>query len=290
MTKFTMKEALPIGISTAGLGLSAANYYTNRKRLRESGEYQEKQLEAMNNLTSSLNNVDSSLNNIPAANNKQSRKKRSFRFIQKNNSHTSDLAYKGAVLGGTVTGGALPFIPNKVKFAKKDVDKYNNLNPFYKKALLELGGVAIGGALGALAGMIMDVSDYINKKTTVNKRLLKDVLDNLKKTGYKEGTDFTRDPKMASLLKTKVCLVISKSSDELKLLINTVNDSKLKTITEQIIKNLPTLSTLTEKVSDRFNEINITTMTSNSGDATWVTSVAEKFISSGYPVYLVEVG
>lgn len=285
-----MKEALPIGISTAGLGLSAANYYTNRKRLRESGEYQEKQLEAMNNLTSSLNNVDSSLNNIPAANNKQSRKKRSFRFIQKNNSHTSDLAYKGAVLGGTVTGGALPFIPNKVKFAKKDVDKYNNLNPFYKKALLELGGVAIGGALGALAGMIMDVSDYINKKTTVNKRLLKDVLDNLKKTGYKEGTDFTRDPKMASLLKTKVCLVISKSSDELKLLINTVNDSKLKTITEQIIKNLPTLSTLTEKVSDRFNEINITTMTSNSGDATWVTSVAEKFISSGYPVYLVEVG
>lgn len=290
MTKFTMKEALPIGISTAGLGLSAANYYTNRKRLRESGEYQEKQLEAMNNLTSSLNNVDSSLNNIPAANNKQSRKKRSFRFIQKNNSHTSDLAYKGAVLGGTVTGGALPFIPNKVKFAKKDVDKYNNLNPFYKKALLELGGVAIGGALGALAGMIMDVSDYINKKTTVNKRLLKDVLDNLKKTGYKEGTDFTRDPKMASLLKTKVCLVISKSSDELKLLINTVNDSKLKTITEQIIKNLPTLSTLTEKVSDRFNEINITTMASNSGDATWVTSVAEKFISSGYPVYLVEVG
>ena len=285
-----MKEALPIGISTAGLGLSAANFYTNRKRLRESSEYQEKQLEAMNNLTSSLNNVDSSLNNIPAANNKQSRKKRSFRFIQKNNSHTSDLAYKGAVLGGTVTGGALPFIPNKVKFAKKDVDKYNNLNPFYKKALLELGGVAIGGALGALAGMIMDVSDYINKKTTVNKRLLKDVLDNLKKTGYKEGTDFTRDPKMASLLKTKVCLVISKSSDELKLLINTVNDSKLKTITEQIIKNLPTLSTLTEKVSDRFNEINITTMTSNSGDATWVTSVAEKFISSGYPVYLVEVG
>lgn len=289
MTKFKVKEALPIGISTAGLGLSAANYMTNRKRLQESGEYQEKQLEAMNNLTSSLNNVDSSLNKIPA-DNKQSKKKKSFRFIQKNNSHTSDLAHKGAILGGTITGSALPFIPNKIKFAEKRADKYNNLNPFYKKALLELGGVAIGGALGALAGMIMDVSDYINKKTTVNNRLLKDVLGNLKKTGYKEGTDFTRDPKMASLIKTKVCLVISKSSDELKLLINTVNDSKLKTITEQIIKNLPTLSTLTEKVSDRFNEINITTMTSNSGDATWVTSVAEKFISSGYPVYLVEVG
>ena len=138
--------------------------------------------------------------------------------------------------------------------------------------------------------MIMDASDYINKKKTVNNRLLKDVTENLKKIGYREGQNFTRDPKMASLLKTKVCLVISKSSDELKLLINTVNDGKLKTLTGQITKNLPTMSTLNEKVSDRFNEINITTMTSNSGDAIWVTSVAEKFISSGFPVYLVEVG
>ena len=85
-------------------------------------------------------------------------------------------------------------------------------------------------------------------------------------------------------------VLLSKFSDELKLLINTVKDTKLKTLTGQITKNLPTMSTLTEKVSDRFNEINITTMTSNSGDAVWVTSVAEKFISADYPVYLVEVG
>lgn len=338
MKKFKLKEALPIGISTAGLGISAANYITNKKRLKESNEYQEKQLEAMDRLTSSLNKVDGSLKKIPA---EKKQSKKGFKFFQKNNSHTANLAYKGAIAGGTLMGGAIPFIPDhlgsKVEEGVttfkpgKEKDKpsfenlgvtnengdtwtrkisrnndgvrtetsstrftnkgwYNNLNPFYKKALLELGGIAIGAGLGAFAGMIMDVSDYLNKKQTVNNRLLKDVIDNLKKIGYKEGQSFTRDPKMASLLKTKVCLVISKSSDELKLLINTVKDAKLKTLTGQITKNLPTMSTLTEKVSDRFNEINITTMTSNSGDAVWVTSVAEKFISAGYPVYLVEVG
>lgn len=339
MTKFKLKEALPIGISTAGLGISAANYRTNKKRAKDSNEYQEKQLKAMDRLTSSLNKVDGSLKKIPAEETQSGRKR--FKFFQKNNSHTSDLAYKGAIAGGALAGGAIPFIsdnigskvtegittfkpgkekdkPNyenlevtkpsgetwtrktsrnndgvktetsSIRFTKKGW--YNGLNPFYKKALLELGGIAIGATLGALAGMIMDASDYINKKKTVNNRLLKDVTENLKKIGYREGQNFTRDPKMASLLKTKVCLVISKSSDELKLLINTVNDGKLKTLTGQITKNLPTMSTLNEKVSDRFNEINITTMTSNSGDAIWVTSVAEKFISSGFPVYLVEVG
>ena len=50
------------------------------------------------------------------------------------------------------------------------------------------------------------------------------------------------------------------------------------------------MSTVSEKVSDRYNELNITTMTSNNGDAIWVATVAEKFIKAGYPVYLVEVG
>lgn len=344
MAKFKLKgatAAIPVGISAASLGISTANYKTNRKRLKESKEYQEKQLDAMNRLTSSLDKVDEQLKgNKP----EQPAKKGFIKFFQKNNSHTTDLAYKGAVAGGALMGGVLPFLPdnvvgNKVYENKKDLYNpkkndsavynkkntvfdngdsetttlskgkegkytrekesikfvkkggwYNNLNPFYRKALLELGGVAIGAGLGALAGMIMDVSDYMNRKRTVNNRLLKDVVDNLKKTGYREGKDFTRDPKMANLLKTKVCLVISKSSDDLKLLINTVKDNKLKTISGQIIKNLPTMSTLTEKVSDRFNEINITTMTSNSGNATWVTSVAEKFIAEGFPVYLVEVG
>ena len=50
------------------------------------------------------------------------------------------------------------------------------------------------------------------------------------------------------------------------------------------------MSTVTEKVTDRYNELNITTLTSNNGDAIWVASIAEKFIKSGYPVYLIEVG
>ena len=109
MKKFKLKEALPIGISTAGLGISAANYITNKKRLKESNEYQEKQLEAMDRLTSSLNKVDGSLKKIPA---KEKQSKKGFKFFQKNNSHTANLAYKGAIAGGTLMGGAIPFIPD----------------------------------------------------------------------------------------------------------------------------------------------------------------------------------
>lgn len=112
MTKFKLKEALPIGISTAGLGISAANYRTNKKRAKDSNEYQEKQLKAMDRLTSSLNKVDGSLKKIPAEETQSGRKR--FKFFQKNNSHTSDLAYKGAIAGGALAGGAIPFIPDNI--------------------------------------------------------------------------------------------------------------------------------------------------------------------------------
>ncbi|MCF0114819.1 MAG: hypothetical protein HUJ56_05650, partial [Erysipelotrichaceae bacterium] len=142
----------------------------------------------------------------------------------------------------------------------------------------------------AIVGAIIDTSEFLNKKMTVNNRLMKDVVENLKRSGFKEGDDFTRDPKRSNLLKTKVCLVISRSSDELRLLINMVNDRKLNDLTKGFTKNLPNYSTVTEKVSDRYNELSITTTTSNKGDAGWVSSIAEKYIREGYPVYLVEVG
>lgn len=330
MKKFTQKnygkrENIALGISATGLGISAANFATNLKRRKSDKDYQEKQLKAMDKLTNSLNKVDNSLKKLPEE--KKETKKRGFKFLQKNHSHTGDLAFKGAVYGGAVAGGAIPFLPEgfgdkkttfvnteeksnggekghstfeQTKTSQETTEytgvknkfalKYNKLSPFYKKALIEVGGMAIGATLGALVGMVMDASEAINRKTTVNNRLLKNTLESLKKMGFKEGQHYTRDPKISNLLKTKVCLVVSKSSDELRLLINTVNDSKLKTITGQITKNLPTMSTVSEKVSDRYNELNITTMTSNNGDAIWVATVAEKFIKAGYPVYLVEVG
>lgn len=338
MAKFVNKNTAALALSATGLGISGANLLVNYRRGKENTELQNKQLKAITKLTNSLEKVDKSLKeqklNYPSSPTTNTSPRRWFIFKQKNNSHTKDMAFKGAVVGGTLAGGALPFLPdgfglrteNKknsyTKEYRKDQDKgnptfaehktevtkdskeitydytgknkfamkYNNWNPFFKKALIEVGGIAVGAALGALAGAIMDISDHINRKTTVNNRLMKNVVDNLKRSGYREGKDFTRDPKMSNLLKTKVCLVISKSSDEIKLLINMIRDSKLKSISDDIVKNLPTLSTVSEKVTDRYNDLNITTMTSNKGDAVWVTSIAEKFIQNGFPVYLIEVG
>ena len=70
MKKFTQKnygkrENIVLGMSTAGLGLSAANFATNLKRRKSDKDYQEKQLKAMDELTNSLNNVDNSLKKFP---------------------------------------------------------------------------------------------------------------------------------------------------------------------------------------------------------------------------------
>lgn len=310
MKKFKLKEKLAIGLPAASLAISSANFMTNSKKRKENKEFQEKQLEVLGRLTDSLDKVDKTLS--------PDEKKKKIRFFQKLQSHTSDLAYKGGIIGGALTTGSNYYLPRKIggyfekhNFRKEDgktkyderfIDnpdfKYQKIKDKYNKAedyglrqiLVSLGGVAIGATLGAIVGAVMDLSEAVTKKTTVNARLMKNVLEVLQKTGYMEGKDFTRDPKMANLMKTKVCLVISKSADSLRLLINTINDSKLKSLSEGILKNLPSMSTVTEKASDRFNELNITTMTTNKGDATWVASVAERFISSGYPVYLVEVG
>ena len=321
MKKFKIKDALTLGSSAGILGLSAANLGINYKRGKENTELQERQLKTLDRLTKSLDKVDDSLKSTPS----QQSPRRIFIFKQKNNSHTADLAYKGGAIGGAIAGGSLPFLPNKIGVKTNTIknttitkdkkgndvkniqetiqeienpdfkhpkfrEKYNKYDSSLRNALIMVGGVAVGASLGALAGMIMDITDHITNKKSLNNRLLKDILIVLKKMGFNEGRDYTRDPKVAGLLKTKVAIVISKSSDELKLLINTVNDGKLKDIVKKISKNLPTMSTVTEKVTDRYNELNITTLTSNNGDATWVASIAEKFIKSGYPVYLIEVG
>lgn len=154
--------------------------------------------------------------------------------------------------------------------------------------------VLIGAALGAFAGVLYtaadEVSKKINKRSTINNRLMDTVVHALKSAGLKEGTDFTRSPKEASRLKTKVCISISKVDGDLRVLINQVSDPKLKEITKDMISTIPNTSAITEKQSDRFNDIIITTISDSSADAGLVTGIAERFIHSGYPVYLVEVG
>lgn len=318
MKTFSLKSGLAIGIPVAGLAVSTANYQTNRKKRFENKELQEKQLKALEKLTNSLNRVDKALSKLPEDDGRRFvSKKRGglFRLFQKNNSYTSDWAYKGGILGGGIASGANMFLPkrigSKLVGGKKDKDgnihleyvndprykhpkfrkKYNKaMDSGFGQLLVSLGGVAIGATLGAIAGAIMDWSKAKDRKTTVNQRLMRGVLEFFRRAGYIEGQDFVRDPKRANLMKTKVCLVISRSADSLRLLINTINDPKLKKLSSEIVKNLPAMTTVTEKASDRFNELNITTMTTNNGDAVWVGSVAERFITAGYPVYLVEVG
>lgn len=173
---------------------------------------------------------------------------------------------------------------------KKAADIYNNSSDSaaLRKAVAGLSSIAIGATLGAIVGMVYDVVDFFDRKN-VNKRLINRVVDDLKKMGFKEGQQFTVNLKTATLMKTKVCLGLSRTADTLKLLVNTVNDPKLSKFSQNTTKNLPSMSTRIERITDRFNDITITT-TSGQGDSTFVSSIAEKFIRAGYPVLLVEVG
>ena len=344
-----VKEIAPIaslGVSTAALGVSGINAATNVKRSKADKEYQKKQIKAMNDLTKSLDEFDKNLKGkeINVTNNYQSPKRRRiFKFLQKNNSHTADFAFKGAKIGagvGIVGAGLLPkklgveekkgdvwekdvkrtdnagfaFKDNKtgefqltdrvkrdqiIETPLKGWDKgwrkkisgiYNNSSDStaLRKAIAGISSIAIGATLGAIVGLVYDAADLLDKKQ-VDQRLLKRVVDDLKKMGFKENQQFTVNPKTATLMKTKVCLGISRSADTLKLLVNTVNDVKLNKLAQDTTKNLPSMSTRVERVTDRFNDINITTA-SGQGNSTFVSSIAEKFIRAGYPVQLVEVG
>lgn len=206
-----------------------------------------------------------------------------IKFRQKDFSILSD-TLKGATMGatvGTMATGGLKFKALK----KTELGKMNDDNPL----AIVGGGILIGAALGAIVGSIKKL-DLTVSRSGANKRLFSTVLDNLRRLGFKEGSDYTQDPKMANLLKTKVCIVVSKSSDDLKLLINTVADPKLKSISSEIIKNLPSTSVTTEKSNDRYNELSISTISSSNGDAGFVTGIIEMFIRRDYPVYLIEVG
>lgn len=195
-------------------------------------------------------------------------------FRQKDFSFLSSMS-AGAGIGATIGG-----LVGKA-------GSYNN-SPQQQKGMLV--GLVAGAALGALAGALDEVRKRFNRKRTVDRRLMSTVVDNLIKAGLEEGKDFTRDPKVASSLKTKVCICISKVSGDLRILVNMVSDPKLKSLADELVKNLPNKSVVNEKISDRFNDIIISTISDSSMDAGLVTGVAERFIHSGYPVQLVEVG
>ena len=184
-------------------------------------------------------------------------------------------------MAGAGTGFTLGTIVGKAIFEKGDEQHQN---------IAMLSGLIAGAALGALAGVIDKQRTRFNRKTTVDSRLMDTIVENLRKDNFKEGKDFTRDPKIANQLKTKVCICISRVSGDLRILINMVSDPKLQGLAKDLVKNIPNKSAVNERTSDKFNDITITTISDSSMDAGLVTGVAERFIHSGYPIQLVEVG
>lgn len=206
------------------------------------------------------------------------------KFRQKNFSILSS-AIKGATIGttiGSLAAGLSNFIPVFRKGGEESENKLNRL------AIVGTGTV-IGAGLGTLAGLISEGDKFISRKN-VDARLMETVRENLLKSGLKEGVHFTRDPKTATDIRTKVCIVITKYSGELRLLINTVADSKLKNLVSDITKNLPNTSVINKSASDKYNEITLSSISDSSANAGLITGIAERFIHTGYPVYLVEVG
>ena len=287
LIKFRQKEfgklkdfiKTPAGIlTTTGVTVSTANLATNISRHRKDREYQEKQLKAMNNLTNSITGLN---NTVKASDSNKKQNTNMIVFRKKFFSIKSD-TINGAVLGsvaGTLAG--------QIPIIRKNIGVKGDLN---NTMAIIGGGTIIGAALGLLVGLTKEAVMMINHKITVDNRLLQKVSDNLKKSGFHEGTDYTRDPKVANELKVKVCIVISKNSGNLQLLVNTVAEPKLKSVVKNMTKNLPNSAMTTTKLSDKYNDITISTISESWADTGLITGISEYFINSGYPVYLVEVG
>lgn len=151
-------------------------------------------------------------------------------------------------------------------------------------------GTLVGAALGALLGAIKGISSAVSRRNSGSDRMMGDIVEQLKKGGFKEGTHFTRDPKFADRLKTKVAISIARYSGDMKIVINVFSDPKLNKLTESIVKSIPNIAASTQNAKNKFNEFIITTISDGSADAGLIASISERFIRGGYPVYLVEVG
>lgn len=321
-----IKENPTLPLAAASLGVAGANYKINTKRQKEAKELSNKQLEMMQKQmdvlkdnTKALHDSIKSQHEISSAYRddlefrkaqgtlmklpKEEQKKRP-RFFKKLFSEEQKpekrklFSIKSSTIAGAQLGasiGTLGASSNKIVKAIGPKPIFNKLGDG-KKATLEqrmglvVAGTILGAALGALVGTIGEISNKVSRRSVNSDRLMPKIISNLKKDNLKEGYDYTRDPKIADKLKTRVCLAISRNSGDLRVLINTKSEPKLKNLTDNIVKNIPNAGVENKTASNKFNEITISTISDNSADATLVSSIAEQFIHSGYPVYLVEVG
>lgn len=216
-----------------------------------------------------------------------------IKFKEKNFGLLESTAY-GAAIGAAVGGGTRRLMgkPKKKTAAVSFKDKIKTRFVSLDQDTAAIGGALIGATLGFIAGAIKETANYINKRKTVNSRLLPDVVTRLGKLGHKQDMSFTLDPKRADMLKTKVSIVIYKYSDDLRIVVNTVNDPKLDAVSKQLTEKIArsTTSTYKEEISGKFKDLKITAISDHSTDADYIAWVVSTFINNGYPVYIVEVG
>lgn len=232
-------------------------------------------------------------------------------------------ALKGATIGATIgsiaTGGfgaptSIKIPDGAPKYVRKGLEGYNSLvgettiertdkdgkvigtkkksAPSGLQNLIVVGAATlIGASLGALVGAVKEIDKKISR-TTINNRLLTDVTKKLLGSGFKEDLDFTVNPATATnLMRTRVCIAVTKDAAYLRVLVNTVSDKKLKMAADRILKGLKgNFQIRCTQATNKFNDINITTVSNASSNVNTVFEIASGFIKAGYPVYLVEVG
>jgi hypothetical protein len=282
---------LALGVSGVSAATARSNYKMQKQRISQADVQHKELIEQNKKLIKALSGVEKGLatHNIP----KQTTTSKSTGETgkpwisirgRKIFSEKKEKTY-GKVLSDAVRGASLGLMAGTGALQLSGVNKTGSVRA---KAMIPLMGAALGAVAGSLWGIVKTADQVISQHGTGHK-LIEEVLKNLKRAGYKRDTDWTTDPKRATTMKTKVCVVISRSADELGVLINMANDPKLKSVSTEITKNLPVDAQETEKFSDRFNDLQISSYPS-SKDAVFVFSIIESFIKRGFPVYLLEVG
>ena len=283
-----------LGVSATALATTRSNYKMQKARIKQADTQHEEIKKQNERLIRALSGVENGLNKLPQQQQQPQVKKTFGRpkkdnawlriggrkiFSEKQKSYgdiTEGFARGGFLGAGLTTSLILPLTKAGITGTSK----------------AKAATVLVGAALGALAGTIWGITKTVNTRISQSEtghELIKKVVKNFKRAGYKRDKDWTMDAKAAGLMKTKVCIVVSRRADELGVLINMVNDERLKQVSEDIIKNLPVQKQKTEKVSDKFNDLQITSFP-DSSDPVFVFSVAERFIKRGFPVYIMEVG
>lgn len=305
--------ANPVAIGSLGVGLASYkvakdNREENRRIRKESAINSQKQLDAMNRLTNALTGVERSMKDykgpkptvMPVTHLEDEEdgivKLRLPKFLRprrkEERSYTSPMldniiqkTWNGAMIGagvGTLAGAYDGYISDDKK--RKAKDRFSDAMDYVGAATL------IGAGLGLLVGIVQGIDHKISGRNTYSGNIAEDIRSKLKSSGYVEDKDYTLNPKFANILKTRACLVVSRTSDDLKLLVNTVNDPELKKVTDEVVRGLPRTAVVTENLKNRFNELSISTLSKGAKDTAFVTRVAEMFIKRGMPVYIVEVG